>query len=45
MEEKVTARPDLQKSREALDQFLENIKFENCSPSEYYFSALGIQKH
>jgi endoglucanase len=45
MEEKVTARPDLQKSREALDRFLENIKFENCSPSEYYFSALGIQKH
>ncbi|HYW94916.1 MAG TPA: cellulase family glycosylhydrolase [Bacteroidales bacterium] len=43
MEQKVTARPDIHKTRKVLDQLLENIKFENCNPSDYYFKALGIE--
>ena len=41
--EKVQARPDNEISRKALAQFLENCKFENCIPSEFYFKALGIK--
>ncbi len=42
MEDKVAARPDIYQTRKALDQFLKNIRIENCRPSDYYFKALNI---
>lgn len=43
-EEKVKARPDYTLCKKALDEFIENMKFKNCTQSDYYFKTLGIVK-
>jgi endoglucanase len=36
-------RPDIRRVREALAQFLENCRFENCRPNRGYLRALGLE--
>ena len=37
------ARPDQQKAREALTGFLENCRFEHCTPQKGYIRSLGLE--
>lgn len=42
MEEKVVARPDIKKSKQALDQFLINCRLENCVRSKKHSKILNL---
>jgi len=42
-EEKVKARPDNAKTREALAQYLENCKFKNTKQSAVYHKVLNLK--
>jgi hypothetical protein len=36
------ARPEQELAQKAMMQFLENCKFENCTPNEGYIKAMGM---
>jgi len=38
-----TARPDQAAARQALNDYLEAIKFKNCAPNREYLQALGLK--
>jgi hypothetical protein len=42
-EEKVKARPENEKTGEALAQFLENCKLKNCIKSNLYHKILNLE--
>jgi hypothetical protein len=44
LEAKVKAAPDYAVASAALSQYLVNCRFRNCTPSKYYFEALGLRE-
>jgi hypothetical protein len=42
-EERIAARPSLADSRKALQELLENIRFQNCKVNQGYLHALGMK--
>jgi len=42
-EAKIIAHPGWEVTGPAMEDFLENIKFENCTPSDYYKEALELK--
>ena len=37
------ANPDRAKAQAALDKFIEQCRFENCTPQEGYIASMGMK--